>query len=284
MDNLIYYVNGEYVRADQAALPLGDLAIVRGYGVFDFLRTYGAVPFMLREHLHRLERSSQQIGLDLPWSLSEIATIVQETNARNAIEDVAIRIVVTGGLSSNFMMPQQRPTLSVMIHPIMPYPETLYTEGAAVITTSIERIMPTVKSLNYIGAIMAVRKAEKAGAIEAVYRTPDGTITEGTRSNLFVVRNGVLFTAREGILPGITRMATLEAVSGEYEVHETALSYDDLLAADEVFLTSTTKEIMPVSRVDDHVIGSGRAGECTLDIAERFRALVRRSTAAITVE
>ena len=274
MGRLVYYVDGEYVPEDQATLPLGDLAVVRGFGVFDFLRTYDHAPFMLREHLQRLARSAQQIGLDLPCSLFEIEAIVEETNERNGLSDVAIRIVVTGGLSGDFMLPQGRSSLAVMVHPISPCPEKLYRDGAAVITTDVERTMPTVKSLNYMGAIMAVREAEKVGAVEAVYRTPDGYVTEGTRSNLFLIRGGKLFTPKEGILPGITRMAAIEAVAGEYDVIETRLTYEDLLAADEAFLTSTTKEILPVSRVDDRTIGCGRAGECTLDIAERFRALV----------
>ena len=279
MSELVTYVDGEYVQADQASLPLGDLAIVRGFGIFDFLRTYGRSPFMLREHIQRLERSALQIGLEMPWDLSEIESVVHETNARNGLDDVSIRIVVTGGVSDDFMLPQGKSSLAVIIHPVSPYPEDLYRTGAAVTTTDVERTMPTVKSLNYIGAIMAVRDAVKAGAVEAVYRTPEGYVTEGTRSNLFVVRGGRLFTPKDGVLPGITRLAVIEAADDAYDVIETKLTYEDLLAADEVFLTSTTKEVMPVSRVDDHVIGNGLAGEFTLDIAERFRAFVVRCLA-----
>lgn len=283
MDEIVYYVNGEYVPAAEASLPLGDLAIVRGFGIFDFLRTYGHEPFMLREHVERLQRSAGQIGLELPWPLSEIESIVQETNDRNALPDVTIRIVVTGGVSSSYMLPQDNPTLAVMIHPLVPYPADLYERGAAIVTTDIARLMPTVKSLNYLGAIMAVREAEKVGAVEAVYRTPSGLVTEGTRSNLFLVREGKLFTPKQEILLGITRQAVLEAVADAYKVVETEVSYGEMLNADELFLTSTTKEVMPISRVDDTTIGNGVAGEITRDIAERFHALVRARTGVSTV-
>lgn len=278
MGEIVYYLNGAFVPAGEASLPLGDLAIVRGFGVFDFLRTYGHEPFMLREHVERLLSSASQVGLEMPWSASEIESIVRETNERNGLADVTIRIVATGGLSTNYMMPQNKTSLAVMVHPVAAYPARLYADGASVVTTDVERIFPTVKSINYLGAIVAVRAAEKAGAIEAIYRTRDGRVTEGTRSNLFLVRDGKLLTPARDILPGITRMATIEAVAGEYDVIEADITYDELLAADEVFLTSTTKEVMPVSRVDAAVIGNGRAGECTQDIADRFRALVKART------
>ena len=284
MGDLVYYVDGKYVSATEAALPLGDLAIVRGFGVFDFLRTYGHKTFMLRDHVSRLKRSAQQIGLDFPWTLVEIESIVQETNDRNGVGDVGIRIVVTGGLSSNFMLPEGKSALFVMIDPVSPYPAQIYTDGASVITTGMGRIMPTVKSLNYMGAIMAVRDAGKVGAVEAIYRTSDGYVTEGTRSNLFIVQDGKLITPKKDILLGITRKAVLEVALGEYDVVETQIPYEDLLAADEVFITGTTKEIMPILRVDETTIGNGRAGESTRDIAQRFHELVLQRTAGVAVD
>ncbi len=269
-----YYVDGRFVPADQATLPLGDLAIVRGYGIFDFLRTYRRVPFKLHEHVLRLFSSAEQIGLAMPWSVGEVEKIVHETNDRNGFDAAAIRIVVTGGPSPDLMMPGQRPSLAVMIEPISPPPARQYAEGVGVTTTHMARILPTVKSLNYLGAILAVVEARKADAVEAIYRTPDGLVTEGTRSNLFIFREGKLLTPETGILPGITRQVVLEIAAGEYTVVKTDLTYDDLLGADEVFITSTTKEIVPVVKVDGQVVGGGRPGEYTQDLMERFRAYV----------
>jgi branched-chain amino acid aminotransferase len=278
---MIYYLNGRYVPAEQATLPLGDLAIVRGFGIFDYLRTYGHEPFMLHEHVLRLQRSAEQIGLELPLGVSEIESVVRECNDRNECADVGIRIVVTGGESSNYLLPQNKATIAVMPHKLKPYPAAYYRDGASVTTTQIPRLMPTVKSLNYLGAIIAVREAEQSGAMEALYRTADGRITEGTRSNVFLVREGRVQTPVREVLPGITRQAVLEAIEGVYEVIESDILYDDVLSADEVFLTSTTKEVMPISRVDGSTIGNGRPGEHSLDIADRFRAFVQERTPAI---
>lgn len=276
MDELIYYVNGEYVPASQGALPLNDLGIVRGYGVFDFLRTYGPVPFRLREHLLRLQSSAQQIGLDLPWSLEELDTIVTGTYARNGnLPDASIRIVVTGGLSDNFMTPQQRPSLVVMINPVTPYAERYYRDGCKVVTTRIERIMPTVKSLNYIGAIMAMKDAAAVDAVEAIYVDRQDHVTEGTRSNLFVIKDGVLVTPTVGILPGITRQVVLEVAAQEYTIVEEDLPYSALHEIDEAFLTSTSKEVLPIVQIDEMTVGDGRPGPHTQRIAALFKAHVR---------
>ena len=276
MTSPVYYVDGRFVPADQATLPLGDLAIMRGYGIFDFLRTYRRVPFKLREHVLRLYSSAEQIGLAMPWSVGEVEAIVHETNDRNGYDDAAIRIVVTGGPSPDLMMPGQQPRLAVMAEPISTPPERQYAQGVGVTTTRMARILPTVKSLNYLGAILAVVEARKAGAVEAIYRTPDDHVTEGTRSNLFIFRGGKLLTPESGILPGITRQVVLEVAAREYPVVLTDLTYADLLGADEVFITSTTKEIVPVVKVDGQVVGGGRPGECTQDLMERFKAYVDR--------
>ena len=280
--NGITYVNGRLVPADQAVLPLNDLGILRGYGVFDYLRTYGRVPFRLREHLLRLESSARQIGLALPWDLEELAEIVFETYAaNNHMPDAGIRIVVTGGPSDNAMTPKGQSSLIVMINPVSPYEEAKYRSGCSAITTHIPRILPTVKSTNYIGAIMAMQEADRVDAIEAIYRDDQDRLTEGTRSNLFMVKEGVLVTPATGVLPGITRAAIIEAAAGEFTVAERDVAYADVLAADEVFLTSTTKEVLPIVHVDEHPIGDGTPGPITTRILALFRALVARECATL---
>jgi branched-chain amino acid aminotransferase len=282
MGELIYYVNGAFVPADQAALPLNDLGIVRGYGVFDLLRTYGLTLFRLDEHLARLESSAAQIGLALPWSRAELTEIVKATYARNPIPDCSIRIVVTGGPSASFLMPEGKPSLVVMVHPIAPYPTSYYTEGTKTRTTLVERTMATVKSLNYIGAIVAMQSAAPQGAVEALYLDAQDRLTEGTRANLFVVRHGQLITPREGILKGITRQVVIEVAAPEFMVVEGPIHYRDIQSLDEAFLTSTTKEILPVVQIDDHVIGDGKPGPVTQRLMELFRTHVTSLTQAVT--
>ncbi len=275
MGNLVYYVNGQYVAADQAALGLNDLGIVRGYGVFDLLRTYDGKLFKLHEHVLRLERSAALIGLDLPWSTAEIAAIARATYMRNAIANATIRIIVTGGAADDFMTPQQRPTLIVMVNPIgIPAPEQQI-HGVKVITTRIERMMPTVKSLNYITAIMAMQAARRTGAVEAIYRTADDRITEGTRANFFILRDNRLITPQTDVLGGITRDVVLEIAGDDFEVVEAPLFYADLATCDEAFLTSSTKEILPVTQIDDITIGQGQPGPNTRKLIELFSAYIK---------
>jgi len=273
--NLVYYVNGQYVAADQAALGLNDLGIVRGYGVFDLLRTYDGKLFKLHEHVLRLERSAALIGLDLPWSTAEIAAIARATYMRNAIANATIRIIVTGGAADDFMTPQQRPTLIVMVNPIgIPAPEQ-QSHGVKVITTRIERMMPTVKSLNYITAIMAMQAARRVGAVEAIYRTADDRITEGTRANFFILRDNRLITPQTDVLGGITRDVVLEIAGDDFEVVEAPLFYADLATCDEAFLTSSTKEILPVTQIDEITIGQGQPGPNTRKLIELFSAYIK---------
>jgi branched-chain amino acid aminotransferase len=169
----------------------------------------------------------------------------------------------------------------VMVHPITPYPAHYYTDGCKATSTLVERTMPTVKSLNYIGAIMAMNDAGKNGAVEAIYLDEHDRLTEGTRANLFVVRGNLLITPREGVLKGITRQVLLEVVSEAVEVVEGPIHYHDLGSLDEAFLTSTTKEVLPVVQIDEHQIGSGKPGPITQRISDLFHAYVRSVTTPV---
>jgi branched-chain amino acid aminotransferase len=274
----LYYVNGEFVPADQARLPVNDLSIVRGYGVFDYTRSYGGKPFKLYEHLLRLQRSAAAIDLKLPWSIEELTAIVQETFDRNGYPDAGIRIVVTGGPSSDFMTPQGNPSLLVMITPITVSPAATQAVGVKITTVQMDRVLPTVKSINYLGAVMAVEAAKAQGAVEAIYRTRDGQLTEGTRANLFVFKGNQLITAQTDVLAGITRAVVLEIASDDFEVIQGPVYYNDILndTVDEVFITSSTKEVIPVIQVDDKIIGNGKPGPKTQKLVALFRSYVEQ--------
>lgn len=271
MSDYIYYVNGEFVPAGAAAIGLNDLGLVRGYGVFDLLRTYGAAPFGLRAHLERLQRSARQIDLALPWTLDEIETIVRDTLAQNDATDVTVRIVVTGGASPNFITPQQQPSLIVMLAPVKAYPSSTYERGASLITVDLPRFMPTVKSLNYITAIRGQERARAAGAIEALYCSADGTLTECTTSNFFVLRGDELITPDADVLGGVTRAAVLDIAADLFTVVKRPIRYDELATVDEAFITSTTKEIMPIVQVDAITIATGVPGAGTQRLSDLFR-------------
>ena len=132
----IYYIDGEFVRADRAAVPVDDLAILRGFGVFDFLRTYGGKPVFLRDHVARLQKSASQIGLDMPWAPEQIEETVLETLARNIHEESNIRIVVTGGSSPDFITPSGKPRLLILITTLMKAPDWWYSQGVKIIPSA----------------------------------------------------------------------------------------------------------------------------------------------------
>lgn len=278
MTDYLYYVNGRFTPASQAAIALNDLGLVRGYGVFEVLRTYGDHPFGLRAHLERLAYSAAQIELTLPEPLAAIETIIHETLVRNAARDVTIRIILTGGASSSFLMPEDRSTLLVLLAPVKPYPAHLYADGAALITVDAARFMPTVKSLNYIPAIMGQRRARAADAIEALYCDAAGVITECTTSNFFIFKRDQLITPVRDVLPGITRAAVLEVAGDLFEIVERPILRSELAEADEAFITSTTKEVMPIVRVDAQLIGVGRPGARTRQLQQAFQTYVEQGS------
>jgi branched-chain amino acid aminotransferase len=283
----IYYINGAFAPASQAQVAVDDLGLVRGYGVFDVLRTYGRRPFHLGRHLERLERSAAQIDLALPMPIAAIEQVVLETLARNdavgLAENVTVRVLVTGGSSSSFLLPEGRPSLLVMIAAVKPQPAQRYAEGATLITTDLPRFLPTVKSTNYITAIMAQQRAHQAGAVEALYRTADGHVTECTTSNFFILRGEQLITPAAEVLPGITRGVVLEIAADLYDVVLRPVSLAEVATADEAFITSTTKEVMPIVRVDDAalgaiMIGNGRPGPHTHRLHQLFQTTAIQTT------
>ncbi len=279
---LVYYVNGDFVPASAASFALNDLGIVRGYGVFDVLRTYGPAPFALRPHLERLRQSAARIEVSLPWSLAELEEIVHATLARNGHpHDVTVRLVLTGGASANFLLPEEKPSLAVILAPVRPYPAETYTTGGRLITVDYARFMPDVKSLNYITGVLGQKRARAAGAVEALYRTPAGEVTECTTSNFFVFRGDQLITPVHEVLAGVTRDVVLEIAGDMFEVVMGPLHYADLGQYDEAFITSTTKEVMPIVGVDDMVIGIGRPGLRTQRLAAAFKQYVAAETAKI---
>jgi branched-chain amino acid aminotransferase len=266
----IFYIDGEFVRSDDALLPVDDLAILRGYGVFDFLRTYGGRPFDLDAHLKRLERSARLIQLDLPMSLDEIRRITLETLERNGYPESNVRLVVTGGTSDDNITPKGDSRLLVMITPLKPQPEAWYRDGVKIILNPTERYLPQAKTINYIPAIIALKQAKAQDAVDAIYVDKDGNALEGTTTNIFAFFGDRLVTPGEGILLGVTRQAVLELASDRFQVDVTHLPVSDLLRADEVFITSSNKEVCPVRQIDDQIIGSGVPGPNTRFLMEHF--------------
>lgn len=281
----IFYVDGAYVPAEEAVIPANDLAILRGFGAFDFLRTYGGHPFRLDKNIARLRNSCDLIGLAFPWSNEEVDEIVTATLHRNAgtADEFNIRLVVTGGSSSDNITPDGTPRLMVMVTPLHRLPDAWYRDGVKVVTVDMERLIPGAKSTNYMSAILAQAQARKADGIEALYRMDDGRITEGTTTNIFAFYGNTLVTPQIEMLPGITRQTVLELAEEHYTIEQRDLTYDELLRADETFITAANKQVVPVVQIDEHSIGDGRPGEGTQHIMMLFRELTEQRATGVPV-
>lgn len=260
----IYYVNGNFVEADKAVIPVDDLAILRGLGVCDLMRTFNGVPYFLQEHIARLETSAEKIGLTLPWAEKDIKAIILETLERNCgMDDANIRVIITGGSSTDFMTPQGNPRLIVLVTQIPSIPPTWYTHGVKVITTLSERSIPGAKSISYIAATLALKKAREQNAMEALLMDRDGYIPEGTTSNLFAFIENTLVTADNEVLKGITRNVILSLAEKRFLIEFRTLHLDELLKAGEVFISGTNKGIVPVVKINDTMVGDGKPGKNT---------------------
>lgn len=267
-----YFVDDQFVGSDKAVIPVDDLAVLRGYGICDIMRTINKKPYLMEEHIQRLIHSASEIGLALPWSEKELIDIVKKTLEKNTIDyEANIRIIITGGSSTDYFTPQGHPRLIVMITDLKPLPEEWYTLGVKVITHYQERNIPDAKVTSYIPAAIAMRKAKQTGAVEAIYVNRDNFVLEGTTSNLFVVISNEIVTPKTGVLKGTTRQAVISLAKKNNPVSEKPIHLTTLLKADEIFITGTNKGIVPVVKVDNTKIGDGKPGKITLDILNRFK-------------
>lgn len=267
----IYHVDGQFVPADKAVIPVDDLSVLRGYGVCDIMRTFRGKPYFLDEHIDRLVNSAREIGLSLPWSNEEIKLTVLETLQRNRnVDQVNIRIIITGGSSPDYFYPQGPPRLIIMITDMKKLPLEWYSQGIKVITHPQERLIPDAKVTAYIPAALALKKAKKLGAVEAIYVNSDGQVLEGTTSNLFMFTNNTLVTPDREILKGITREAVISISQQLFQTLERPVLLTELLAADEVFISGTNKGVVPVVKVDENLIGTGKPGPNTLKIMKKL--------------
>ncbi len=268
----MYFINGSYVAKEDATLSVLDLSVLRGFGVFDYLRTYRKKPFHLWDHLLRLRYSAEQLGLQLPYSLEEIEQIIERVLELTNLPESSLKIILTGGVSPDQFTPQ-KPSLIIFAYPLSAYPTHFYTNGIKVITTPLSRCLPTSKTIQYIPAIVALKKGREQNAQEALYLSPSGKILEATTSNFFGFKNGVLHTCcSDEVLAGITREALLKLLSNYFPISHEAISCQEIPLLEEAFITASNKEIMPVNQIDDYLINWGVVGPKTQKIMAVFRA------------
>jgi len=276
MKQNIFYINGKFVPENKASISVYDLGLLRGFAVFDFLRTYNFKPFYLKEHLKRLLNSANIIGLKHNYSLKKLEKIVIKTLYKNKhLKEANIRIILTGGNAKDFITPS-KPNLIVMITPVKNLPEYYYKNGGKLITKTYERINPKAKTIIYTDSVRFLMEAKKKKAIEVLLIDKDGNILECTTSNFFAVKNNEILTPPTGkILEGITRKVVIE-ICKKYgiKIIEREIQSEEIRDFDEAFITASNKEILPIVRIDKIKIGNGKPGEITRLLMEKFKNLV----------
>jgi len=266
-------INGELFDPKSARVSVFDRGFLYGDSVYEVLRTVGGEPRWLDEHLERLARSAEGIGMVLPRSPVEIARLVHAAVRAAANEDCYIRIIVTRGGGDIDLDPAKAidPVAIVIAKPLRLPPEDLYRRGADIVIVAVRRnlrqaVDPNVKSGNYLNNILALAEARRSGAYEAVMCDREGLVAEGSTSNIFAVRAMTVCTPplETGILDGITRGKVLALCAHErIPVREQPLSPDDLRSAHEVFLTASIRGVLPIRSVDGRAVGEGCPGALT---------------------
>jgi branched-chain amino acid aminotransferase len=274
------YLDGRWVSPEEAKVSIFDHGYLYGDGVFEGIRSYAGKVFRLEEHVARLYESAHAISLTIPMDRQGLEELVREAVARRGGGDAYIRVQVSRGHGDLGLDPRNcpRPSMFVVADRIALYPPSLYETGLRALTVSLRRtavdaLSPRVKSLNYLNNILGKIQATAAGMPEAIFLNADGFPIEATGENLFAVRRGELWTppAYLGILEGITRRTVLELAQELGMVcHEEPFNLHDLYVAEEVFLTGTAAEIVPVVEVDGRPVGTGRPGPVVARLREAF--------------
>lgn len=285
-DEILVYIDGEYYPRDKAKISVFDHGLLYGDGVFEGIRAYDGIVFKLKEHIDRLYSSAHAIMLNIPLTKEEMIEAVLETLRRNNLRDAYIRLVVTRGVGDLGLDPRKcaKPSIIIIAVPLLKlYDEEKRRKGISMIVSWVRRdpvdaTSHEIKSLNYLNSILAKIEANNFGADEALILDANGYICEATGENIFIVKDGKLYTPprSSGALPGITaRVVKRIAEKLGYEVVERNITVTELYSADEAFLTGTGAEIMPIREVNKRIIGKGIMGPITEKIFDEFMRVVR---------
>jgi branched-chain amino acid aminotransferase len=277
MNKIYSIINGVFFEKNDAKISISDLSIQRGYGVFDFFRTVQNQPIFLEDHLDRFFYSAAEMKLEPPFNRSQIKELIYELIAKNNVPDSGIKVILTGGYSEDgFTL--SRPNL-IITQTAFTFNNELFDKGMSLISYEHQRQLPHVKTIDYLQAILLQSYISENHADDVLYHNQT-EIGECPRSNFFLVTSDKrVLTPLKNILKGITRKKILELTG--FNIEESILKLDDLNDAQEAFITSTTKNIVPVLKIDGKAIGNGRPGKITTEIYRQIFKLkeIRQSVA-----
>ena len=280
------WINGELKANDEACISVYDHGLLYGDGIFEGIRLYGGGVFKMEAHMDRLFDSAQCIALDIGMSKKEMSEALLKTVEASGRKEGYIRLIVTRGEGTLGTDPDkcEKPTVIIIVDGISLYPEEKYRNGISIITAATRRIGPNcldprVKSLNYLNNVLGKIEAKQAGCSEAVMLNGEGRVAECTVDNIFIVKNGTVLTppSIDGALEGITRQTVIEVCEKSgIPVREASMTRFDLYTADEMFLTGSGAEVIPVVTVDGRKVGPGVPGAMTNKLIVLFKEFVHR--------
>ena len=269
------FFNGEIVLQSDAKVSIADIGLLRGFGLYEGIPVFRGEPFRFADHWQRFTDGAHTLGMNIPITEEKAEKVIKELVEKNGYNDRAnVRMILTGGpivggIEYNF----ETPTFYIICEKFEPISEANYKEGGKLITYDFKRDLPEFKTTNYIRAVMLQQFRKEEGAIEILF-TKDGEVFECSTSNIFLVKDGKIITPAEEILKGITRKAVLEIGSESYEVEERRVYASEIATADEIFITSSFKDIVPIVKVDDRVVGDSRPGIVTMDLFDKYKKII----------
>lgn len=278
---MLVYLDGHFVAKEKASVSVFDHGFLYGDGIYETMRAYGGQLFLLKKHLNRLKRSADAISLKLPLSLEKIGEALVKSLNVNKLQEAYVRLHISRGTGEIGLDPAlcSAPTMVIIAKPYHDYPSAYFECGVAVAIVKTRRnhplaLPPSIKGTNFLNNILAKIEAVEAKAFEGIMLNWQGYVAEGAISNIFMVKKGVLYTPHldTGILEGVTRNLILRlAIRENIIVKERLLRPSNFYAADECFITNTTMEIMPVTKIDKKTIGSGRPGTVTTALLQAYK-------------
>jgi len=266
---MIAFVNGSFVEEENAVLQIGDLALQRGYAAFDYLRTADNSPLFLDSYIDRFFYSASHLFLEPEQTKEEVKGFVLELIKRNKKGQSGIRMIFTGGYAPDSYTPV-KPNLIITQQPLQLPSEETFQKGVKVISHQYQRDLPQLKSINYLMGVYLQKEVKAQNAQDVLYYN-NGVVSEFPRANVFLItKDGTLVTPAENILHGITRAKLIALTKDRFTVQERRVTIEEIKSAPEVFMTSTTKRLLPVTQIDDAVIGGGSAGPVTTALNKAF--------------
>ena len=263
------YFNGEWKNVKDLYVHVSDLGLQRAYGVFDFMKEVkGEIPW-LDDYLGRFFRSLELSDIQIDPNYDELKSLVLDLIARNGFYYSGIKLLATGGFSEDGYSVPDKANLFILNMKGKPVDRTVYKTGVNLILDEFIRPNPEVKSIQYYNSAKWHRKMKEYDAIDVLYHS-DGLISETSRANFYIVKGDQILTAIDGVLPGVTRKNFLATFANKHDIQLIDLPYEELYKADEAFITSTTKGVVPVVKVEDHIIGDGKVGPMTSKLISEF--------------